>query len=655
MLRRKPMLKVKERSCLNKLPDARSAPELAPPPVSATPFFARVFKWEQINDRELAIGLTLLCLLTRLPALPASLWEWDDMNFARAVTDYDLTKHNPHPPGFPVFIALARIAYAWFGNEHRALVAVNLFFAALLGAALFFFFREVFGDRRVALAGTILGSFLPNVWVYSGAGRSDGPAFTLGLIGLTLALRGLRSRRALLIGCALFGLALGVRVTILLVVGPTLALVLLAHLRQRQWRLVGVALALGGGGVLCWYAPLIWHTGWETYRWVMEQHAQSGVANDTLFSPTENSVVAYRWRRFFVDLWAAPWIMWTMYALALLGLLALLRWRLQRALGWLMLATIPFMIFAFIYNNPMGAFLYALPYMPLFIGLAACGLVLWPRVLLAGRAARLQNIGLFLAVGLAIGIAEWCYPMVKLLRREPNPAVQVLQHLRQTLDAQRDVLVYDGVFSSHVSFYLPHFKTVRQNGDYTIESGKADLINPTLATGRILSLTSEPVPGGDSQRWQWSSERGARRLRRLSLGRYFDAYLTDLIDPQRVIFAPSWGWYGEDAERSNWASPRAMVFLPPLAGAAQLQLTLRVPDQPDGTRSRIRLELANQVLDQFDPPPDWFVKTYSVPAAWHRGQFAQLTLVADRPYALPNGDERRIGLYARQIVWRPAQ
>src|SRR5262245_66304958 len=106
---------------------------------------------------------------------------------------YDLLAHSPHPPGFQVLVAMMRIAYWAFHDEHRALTTVALIFDSLLAPALFFFYREVFQDRRIAVAGALLGSFAPNIWFHGGAGRSDGVGLTLVFLAQARAFQGRRS------------------------------------------------------------------------------------------------------------------------------------------------------------------------------------------------------------------------------------------------------------------------------------------------------------------------------------------------------------------------------------------------------------------------------------------------------------------------------
>src|SRR2546423_408009 len=48
--------------------------------------------------------------LTRIPALSRSLWDWDEALFCFAMQDYDVAAYRPHPPGFPLFVAAARVA-----------------------------------------------------------------------------------------------------------------------------------------------------------------------------------------------------------------------------------------------------------------------------------------------------------------------------------------------------------------------------------------------------------------------------------------------------------------------------------------------------------------------------------------------------------------
>jgi MFS family permease len=574
---------------------------LSPRQAWISPLRARLTALARSDDHVIALGLFLICIVTRFIAIPASLWEQDDIHFARALHKYDLTSHSPHPPGFPVFVAMARAAYWIIGDEHRALTTVAFIFASMIAPALFYFYRAVLEDRRIAFAGALLGSFAPNVWAHGGAGRSDGVGFTLGIIGLTLVIRGLQSERSLIIGCAVFGLAMGVRTTLLPVMGPVIALVFLVRLRRRQWRGVIAAFAVATLCVIVWYVPMVYHVTWPVYRSAVDLHSQYILETDTIISEVKSlTLFFYRLRRFFEHMWGARWIMYLVYLFSIAGLVALVVKRQWRTIGLMAIAFLPYLIFTFLLNTRLGGPLYALPYVPLFTGLAACGLIMTPRRLFqAGRWRALGNSGLFLAICLTVVIAGWTYPIIRLLHREVSPPVRALDHLKKSLDPEKDLLFYDNLFWPHVSLYLPNHQAIlyEENLDPW-----TNLIWSPADRPRILALTNSPLMGRGGEHFIWmSSQLGARRLSRASLERFSGAHVTDISKPQGIAFLS--GWYPIEIDQREiwrWMQRTGKVALYSLAESMTLRLrgSIEYPPSPD-RRPTLIFRLNGEEVDRF--------------------------------------------------------
>ena len=53
------------------------------------------------------------------------------MNFALGVRDFDPSKHQPHPPGYPVFIALGKLSHAVWPSDSGSLSLWGALFGAL--------------------------------------------------------------------------------------------------------------------------------------------------------------------------------------------------------------------------------------------------------------------------------------------------------------------------------------------------------------------------------------------------------------------------------------------------------------------------------------------------------------------------------------------
>src|SRR6059058_4537250 len=94
--------------------------------------------------QRMAFGVVaIVCAATRFLAMAHSLWDWDEALFCLGMRSYDVASHHPHPPGFPVYIAAARIARVFIGSDFRALQAVNLVAAVLIFPAMFMLAREL--------------------------------------------------------------------------------------------------------------------------------------------------------------------------------------------------------------------------------------------------------------------------------------------------------------------------------------------------------------------------------------------------------------------------------------------------------------------------------------------------------------------------------
>ncbi|HYR29483.1 MAG TPA: hypothetical protein VEU30_13515, partial [Thermoanaerobaculia bacterium] len=161
-------------------------------------------------QRRLVWIVALLVAATRVFALSKTIWDWDEAQFASGVRDVEVGPyHHPHPPGFPVYIGLAKLVRLVAPSEFAALQTVVFLAACALFPLGFLLARELRFRFSTAVLGPLLFCFLPNVWFYGGTAFSDIPGVALALAAAMMLLRGCRSPRAYLLGALLLGLASG--------------------------------------------------------------------------------------------------------------------------------------------------------------------------------------------------------------------------------------------------------------------------------------------------------------------------------------------------------------------------------------------------------------------------------------------------------------
>src|ERR1044071_7308928 len=108
--------------------------------------------------------LAVAIALTRIPALSMTLHDWDETLFAFGVSEYDVQPHHPHPPGYPLFIAAAKVARLFTDTDFHALQAVATLASMLVFPAAFLFARELRFRTPFAFCVAAMTAFLPSVW-----------------------------------------------------------------------------------------------------------------------------------------------------------------------------------------------------------------------------------------------------------------------------------------------------------------------------------------------------------------------------------------------------------------------------------------------------------------------------------------------------------
>ena len=182
---------------------------------------------------------------------------WDAVQFALAVDTFDLHAHQPHPPGYILYVLAGRV-FNLLVNEPS--LALSLLSVLASGIALPLFYglvRRIFEDGTVAWGATLMLATSPLAFYYGSVGLTYMPEMLLSVMVAVLCWRVKSAaeqspRLAVLLALAL-GMAGGVRQTSLLVMLPMCIWALWGHAR-RSWVVFVLTLV---GVCLLWFVPLL--------------------------------------------------------------------------------------------------------------------------------------------------------------------------------------------------------------------------------------------------------------------------------------------------------------------------------------------------------------------------------------------------------------
>jgi len=531
----------------------------------------------------LAAALVVAILVaSRLLFIPGVPWEQDEALFGAASFDTELRENRPHPPGFPLWVAIGKLGLALGSDPVAALQLVSALASLLTAWLLARLWSAAFQSRSLGVASALLFAFAPAVLFFAPRALSTTPALCLAVVALEVWTR--PGRPALTGGAVALGCALLVRP----ILAPPALVVGLAAMALRRERLRGVVLAATVVAVTLalGLAPLVWDSGGPaSYLGLVLNQAgeHAGALGLAAWRPRDLGVVRA------VGGSAAAL---AVAILAVVGWVRLVRRRPRLAWWWLAVtvATAGWLLLA--HNRAMPR--YAPPLLALLSG---------PVVYGCWTGLRSQRLAVAVAALGAAASAAWTAPALVALATEDFPPLAALGQAQST-GGGRAVIV-DGALSPFTDYLM-----LARRGQ------RPCFWRPLLAQGRVpwaqvhgpwtyiwcegSAAVWIPSPGRPRIEHSCSGP----RIRVLAGSRYLKAWRTE---QGGIVVAPTEPRL--DSEGSAWLDQELTVLLQPAPRGSWLGAVLEVDEAieiglsggrqgPRSTRLEPGLQHAHVPLDQ---------------------------------------------------------
>jgi len=481
--------------------------------------------------RRVLAAFAVLVFLSRALFLPPTLEDIDSVNFALALDRFEPLQHQPHPPGYPVYVFLARLVHLVLPDPARALSMLSAIVQALLVFPLFWLFTHLASSRTRAVISTLLVLACPTLWFTGARPMSDsvGLLFVVTTQGLLMGAG--RSPRSLIAASFLCGLSLGVRLQTGVLTFP---LLLFALVRSRSFRW---PLAAAGAGTLVWLIPLVIASqGPAAFAHAFGQTMGDAASAEPLLSGFTLNRAARALVRVFFGPWVSLPLGGLVTACAGIGFVGLLRKR--EAPFWLgILAFLPYLT-AHTLIQQVEALRYTLPYIPWIGWLAVEGIGM-----MAARFRLLASMEFLGAGGIAVASSAITLPALSLYHVVPSPPYAAFDRVRERAVEPHDfVLAGHYMFSRYFDLRPPGLEVLRAAPDEVRSvlakhflSGDVRPILFVADPPRTELMSLAPDSRTQLGRWEWPSQ--IRPF--MSAARPNEAELFELRQP---LFFSGEGW-----------------------------------------------------------------------------------------------------------------
>ena len=575
-----------------------------------------------------AIGIAA----SRIPALSLTLHDWDETLFAFAVSEYDVKPHHPHPPGYPLFVALAKVARIFTDTDFHALQAVATLASMLIFPAAFLLARELRFRTSTAFAAAATTAFMPTIWYYGGTGLSDVPALLLILVAAALLLRGGRDPRAYVAGAIITAAACSIRPHLLMVVAVP---ALVGAIGLRRMRPIVGAWTLAAGLVFAAYSAAAFSSANPPHGYLKElRKIEAHIANTDSFRNPYRTPLPDLAKRVFLFPYGGGRIKLAVTALAAVGLLdAVVRRR--RGVAILVAMFLPIAVFTWMMLDMTALARYAVAYVALHAFLAVAGIEALANLL--PRKAALP-VFVLLTLGLTSQLVKWTWPALRFARTEPSPVVAAFQWIRANVPRQGPRVYVHLPLVYHAHYFIPDY-------DFQLVGDERRLPDDDFVAGNVFVFEGDKSEHQDV-RW---FRRKRLQLWEITRPRFFEIGLV----PMHKIIRWKRGWHlleGDQNHTWRWMARESVTTLSPAVyGAGELHLKLHAPVDVTPKLPVVTIFWNGTLLERIGVPASGDIERRWVLLSRHDWP-NELRIVTDQTI-VPKDDGRELGLSLQAMTW----
>lgn len=246
------------------------------------------------------IFISVFVFFSRYFFKSAYLINWDAANFVLGLRAFDISKHQPHPPGYILYIAIGNIFHFFIQDANAALVLISIF-ASIIACIIFYrlilFFLK---DPFVSFLATLAVATSPFIWFHGEVALTyifDG---LFSVVFFLLAVKSLHhDERYLFLFSFFLALSGGIRQSLTVLFLPLFltTFVLLVVRKKVTPAFIVKNLVILASAFLFWFMPLVWLSkGLRSYYQMTVPQLQEVAFKTSIFKAVSTDALLAQWK-----------------------------------------------------------------------------------------------------------------------------------------------------------------------------------------------------------------------------------------------------------------------------------------------------------------------------------------------------------------------